>query len=70
MNIEGLTEDEEFRLMDLYTAPVDKPPKRHSTMAGYIVNEMWDLWEAGLISRTTSGGLRVNQFGRSVLGVE
>lgn len=68
--VEGLTEDEEFRLLDLYTAPPDKPPKRHSTMAGYIVEELWDLWEAGLISRTASGALRVNEYGRVYLGVD
>lgn len=64
-----VTEDQEFRLLDLWTAPVDLPPKRHSTIGGYVSAELMDLWEMGLITRICSGGIRLTQSGREAIGV-
>ena len=65
-----LTADMEFRLMDLYTAPVNHVPKRHSTMCGFIVREHWDLWELGLIQRVGSSMVRLTQLGRDSLDAD
>lgn len=64
-----LTPDMEFRLMDLYTAPVDRPPWYHSTIAGFIVKDHWDLWEAKLIFRPGGGRVRLTQLGLESLGL-
>ena len=66
---DGLTEDQEFRLLDLWTAPVDAVPKRHSTMCGYIYHELWDLWEMGLIDRIGLSSIRLTPEAQEVLGL-
>lgn len=65
-----LTEDAEFRLLDLYTAPVDSVPKYESTMCGFIVTHHYDLWEAGLIKRVGRSSIRLTDAGLLSLGID